>query len=229
MDNYIQEEIFEANLRAVPTNQSDIEKCRNKNRALRSPKDASRGKDQIRAKELSEIRIPAMEISGGAEVKVIRNSRRRRSISAYREHGSIIIQVPARLSNSKIQEVIPEMVEKILSREAREKLSDKELLNRANHLLDLYLPEFKVRPVRVTWRQMNERWGSCTSVDRTIRIATKLQRAPKYVLDFVLYHEAIHLDIYDHGSEFQEFLKRYPRHLEAEAFLEGYELAEQQN
>lgn len=208
MDNYIQEEIFEANLRAVPTNQSDIEKCRNKNRALRSPKDASRSKDQIRAKELSEIRIPAMEISGGAEVKVIRNSRRRRSISAYREHGSIIIQVPARLSNSKIQEVIPEMVEKIL-REAREKLSDKELLNRANHLLDIYLPEFKVRPASVTWRQMNERWGSCTTVDRTIRISDRLSGAPQYVLDYLLVHELIHLEIADHGQAFTELLSLY--------------------
>ncbi len=227
VDNYIQEEIFEANLRAVPTNQSDIEKCRNKNRALRSPKDASRSKDQIRAKELSEIRIPAMEISGGAEVKVIRNSRRRRSISAYREHGSIIIQVPARLSNSKIQEVIPEMVEKILSREAREKLSDKELLNRANHLLDIYLPEFKVRPASVTWRQMNERWGSCTTVDRTIRISDRLSGAPQYVLDYLLVHELIHLEIADHGEAFTELLSRFTDSDRANSFLEGYEAGSQ--
>ena len=227
VDNYIQEEIFEANLRAVPTNQSDIEKCRNRNRALRSPKDASRSKDQIRAKELSEIRIPAMEISGGAEVKVIRNSRRRRSISAYREHGSIIIQVPARLSNSKIQEVIPEMVEKILSREAREKLSDKELLNRANHLLDIYLPEFKVRPASVTWRQMNERWGSCTTVDRTIRISDRLSGAPQYVLDYLLVHELIHLEIADHGQAFTELLSRFTDSERANSFLEGYEAGSQ--
>ena len=227
MDNYIQEEIFEANLRAVSTNQTHIERCRNGKRVLRSPNDTSRGKDQVRAKELSEIRIPAMEISGGAEVKVIRNSRRRRSISAYREHGSIIIQVPARLSNSKIQEVIPEMVEKILSREAREKLSDKELLNRANHLLDIYLPEFKVRPASVTWRQMNERWGSCTTVDRTIRISDRLSGAPQYVLDYLLVHELIHLEIADHGQAFTELLSRFTDSERANSFLEGYEAGSQ--
>ncbi len=244
MDNYIQEEIFEANLRAVPThksqptnqsqpsNRSQIEINRNSKRVLRSPKDTSRSKDQIRAnqiraKELSEIRIPAMEISGGAEVKVIRNSRRRRSISAYREHGSIIIQVPARLSNSKIQEVIPEMVEKILSREAREKLSDKELLNRANRLLDIFLPEFKVRPASVTWRQMNERWGSCTTVDRTIRISDRLSGAPEYVLDYLLVHELIHLEIPDHGQAFTELLSRFTDSERANSFLEGYEAGSQ--
>ena len=45
----------------------------------------------------------------------------------YREQGAIVIQVPARLSNSKVSAVIPEMVEKILTREAREKISDSEL------------------------------------------------------------------------------------------------------
>ena len=114
------------------------------------------------------------------------------------------------------------------AREAREKISDEELFQRSLYLLSRYLPEFSVTPVSVTWRPMNERWGSCTSVDRTIRLATKLQRAPKYVLDFVLYHEAIHLQHADHGPEFYEFLHRYPRHLEAEAFLAGYEMADNQ-
>ena len=93
-------------------------------------------------------------------------------------------------------------------------------------LLSRYAPEIAIRPASVAWRNMNERWGSCTSVDRTIRLATKLQRAPKYVLEFVLYHEAIHLQHSDHGDDFYQFLHRYPRHLEAEAFLAGYELAE---
>ena len=73
---------------------------------------------------------------------------------------------------------------------------------------------------------MNERWGSCTSVDRTIRISTKLRQAPEYVLHFVLYHEAIHLQHSDHGEDFYQFLRRYPKHQEAEAFLEGFEYAE---
>ncbi|MEY2827623.1 MAG: hypothetical protein RLZZ183_742, partial [Actinomycetota bacterium] len=30
----------------------------------------------------------------------------------------------------------------------------------------------------------------------------------------------------DHGSEFYQFLHRYPRHLEAEAFLAGFEFAD---
>ena len=196
MDNFIQEEIFEANLPAVRAQAS---------------------------KPSNEVRIPPTEIAGGAEVRVIKSSRRRRSISAYREHGAIVIQVPARLSNSKIQEVIPEMVEKILSREAREKMSDKALFDRALELLNQYLPEFRVRPVSVVWRSMNERWGSCTTLDRTIRISDRLNGAPSYVVDYLLVHELIHLEIPDHGGEFEKLLARFEESELANAYLDGYE------
>ncbi|MGA1590851.1 MAG: M48 family metallopeptidase [Candidatus Nanopelagicaceae bacterium] len=196
MDNFIQEEIFEANLPAVRAQAS---------------------------KPTSEVRIPPTEIAGGAEVRVIKSSRRRRSISAYREHGAIVIQVPARLSNSKIQEVIPEMVEKILSREAREKMSDEALFDRSLELLALYLPEFRTEPVSVLWRSMNERWGSCTTLDRTIRISDRLNGAPDYVVDYLLVHELIHLEIPDHGPTFESLLSRFERAELASAYLEGYE------
>jgi predicted metal-dependent hydrolase len=196
VDNFIQEEFFEANLPAVRAQAS---------------------------KPTSEVRIPPTEIAGGAEVRVIKSSRRRRSISAYREHGAIVIQVPARLSNSKIQEVIPEMVEKILLREAREKMSDEELFRRALALLAEYLPEFEVKPVSVLWRSMNERWGSCTTLDRTIRISDRLNGAPEYVVNYLLVHELIHLEIPDHGEEFERLLARFEQSDLASAYLEGYE------
>ncbi|MBM3722464.1 MAG: M48 family metallopeptidase [Actinobacteria bacterium] len=196
MDNFIQDELFEANLPAVRAQAS---------------------------KSTSEVRIPPTQIAGGAEVRVIKSSRRHRSISAYREHGAIVIQVPARLSNSKIQEVIPEMVEKILSREAREKMSDSDLFARALELLERYLPDFKVTPVSVVWRSMSERWGSCTTQDRTIRISERLNGAPDYVVDYLLVHELIHLEIPDHSERFETLLARFERSDLANAYLEGYE------
>ena len=196
MDNFIQGEIFDANLPDVRAQAS---------------------------KPTSEVRIPPMEVSGGAEVRVIRSARRKRSISAYREHGAIVIQVPARLTNAKIREVIPEMVEKILSREAREKMSDSELFNRALELRKRYLSDFSVDPVSVAWRVMNERWGSCTTVDRTIRISERLNGAPDYVIDYLLVHELIHLEIADHGPEFEALLARFEGAGMANAYLEGYE------
>lgn len=194
VDNYIQDELFGANLAGMRT----------------------------KTKKSTE-RIPPMEVSGGAEIKVVRSSRRSRSISAYREHGSIVIQVPAHLSNSKIQEVIPEMVEKVLAREAREKISDNDLFARAKTLQARYLPEFQVYAASVKWRNMDERWGSCTTVDRTIRISSRLNGSPDYVLDYILVHELIHLEIPDHGENFHALLARYERSDLANSYLEGYE------
>ncbi len=225
VDNYIQEEIFGTNLHVVPTKENKSRNASGQRETGQRARSESKGGRSD--KGLSEIRIPPLEIAGGAEIKVIRNSRRRRSISAYREHGSIVIQVPARLSNSKIQEAIPEMIEKILAREAREKLSEGDLLNRANRLIDIYLPEFTVRPASVNWRTMNERWGSCTTVDRTIRISDRLSGAPDYVLDYLLVHELIHLEIPDHSESFRALLSRFMESERANAFLEGYEAGAQ--
>jgi predicted metal-dependent hydrolase len=73
---------------------------------------------------------------------------------------------------------------------------------------------------------MRERWGSCTSVDRTIRISDRLQLAPDYALDYVLFHEAIHLAHSDHSEVFTEILARFPDSELASAYLDGYEAAE---
>ncbi len=196
VDKFIQGEIFDASLPSVRPQAS---------------------------KSTQEVRIPPNDASQGAEIRVIRSSRRRRSISAYREHGAIVIQVPARLTNAKIREAIPEMVEKILSREAREKMSDEELFTRAIELLERYLPEFDLPPVSVTWRVMNERWGSCTTLDRTIRISERLNGAPDYVVDYLLVHELIHLEVADHGDRFEALLARFEGSERAAAYLEGYE------
>lgn len=196
VENFIQEEFFDANVRDVRAQAS---------------------------KPSSVVTIPGTEISGGAEIRVIRSSRRKRSISAYREQGAIVISVPAKLSNSKVSQVIPEMVEKILSREAREKISDIELFDRAHALLRKYLPEFTVTPASVTWRAMNERWGSCTTVDRTIRISDRLNGAPEYVVDYLLVHELIHLQVADHGPQFELLLARFEESDKASAYLDGYE------
>jgi predicted metal-dependent hydrolase len=196
VENFIQEEFFDANVRDVRAQAS---------------------------KPSSVVTIPGTEISGGAEIRVIRSSRRKRSISAYREQGAIVISVPAKLSNSKVSQVIPEMVEKILSREAREKISDSELFDRAHALLQNYLPEFTVTPASVTWRAMNERWGSCTTVDRTIRISDRLNGAPGYVVDYLLVHELIHLQVPDHGPDFELLLARFEESDKASAYLDGYE------
>lgn len=213
LDNFIQGEIFPANFTDMPANQIDKKR--------RAPKRLRSGKSEIPI--APEVRIPASPATGGAEIRVIRNTRRSKSISAYREQGAIVIQIPARLPRSQVADLIPEMVQRVLTREARERSSDTDLIERAIELIQIYLPEFNERPASVVWRAMNERWGSCTTVDRTIRISERLNGAPSYVIDYVLVHELIHLRIPDHGKAFIDLLERFGESERASAFLEGYE------
>ncbi len=160
------------------------------------------------------------------EIIVIRSARRKKSISAYRQGGRIVISIPARMSKADERTMVPEMVAKIRAQEAASTMSEHALAQRVDELLTELAPEIEIRPSSMSWRAMRERWGSCTGVDRTIRISDRLKDAPDYVLDYVLFHEAIHLQYSDHGAEFKAILARFPKEELAEAYLSGYEAAE---
>jgi predicted metal-dependent hydrolase len=157
---------------------------------------------------------------------VIRSKRRKRNLSAYRQGGRIVISIPASMSKADERAMVPEMIAKIRSQEAARTPSESALADRIDSLLREHAPEIEQRPLSVSWRAMRERWGSCTSVDRTIRISDRLQLAPDYALDYVLFHEAIHLAHSDHGEEFTAILARFPDGELASAYLDGYEAAE---
>ncbi len=160
------------------------------------------------------------------EIVVIRSTRRKKSISAYRQGGRIVISIPARLSKADERAIVPEMIAKIRDQEASKTLGEAQLAARIDQLLTELAPEITVRPASVLWRPMRERWGSCTSVDRSIRISDRLKLAPEYALDYVLFHEAIHLQHFDHGEAFTEVLNRFEDSELASAYLDGYEAAE---
>ena len=160
------------------------------------------------------------------EIIVIRSTRRKKNISAYRQGGRIVVSIPARMSKADERAMVPEMVAKIRAQEAAATMSEERLSSRVDELLTEFAPEISLRPSSINWRGMRERWGSCTSTDRTIRISDRLKGAPDYVLDYVLLHEAIHLQFFDHGAEFKALLSRFPLEAQAEAYLSGYEAAE---
>lgn len=160
------------------------------------------------------------------EIVVIRSKRRKKNISAYRQGGQIVVSIPARMSKADERSIVPEMVERIRSAEADRTPSESVLIDRTVALIQAYAPEIIERPASIDWRQMRERWGSCTGIDRTIRISDRLRFAPAYVQDYVLFHEAIHLRFFDHGPDFQRILAAYPDGAKAQAYLDGYELAE---
>ncbi|MDN7120550.1 M48 family metallopeptidase [Nocardioides sp. ChNu-153] len=159
------------------------------------------------------------------DVEVRRSRRRRRTVSAYREGGRIVVLVPAALSDAEIERWVAEMVRRIERSDARARPSDDELLGRARRLSDRYLGGM-ARPASVRWvDNQRSRWGSCTPGDSTIRLSSRLQGMPAWVVDYVLVHELAHLLVPGHDADFWAWVAHYPHAERAKGYLLGYSAA----
>jgi predicted metal-dependent hydrolase len=154
-------------------------------------------------------------------VEVRRSARRRRTVTAFRENGHVVVCVPARFSKAEEQQWVDTMLRRLATKEGRRRPSDEQLLVRARELSLRYL-DGQAQPLSVRWSAIQQaRWGSCTPTDRSIRISDRLRGVPQWVLDYVLVHELAHLMIIDHRPEFWALVQRYPRSERARGFLDG--------
>jgi predicted metal-dependent hydrolase len=135
--------------------------------------------------------------------------------------GILEVSIPAWMSKKEEADTVDEMRTRLLGKQQRNEL---ELPDRAATLASRYtLPQ----PKSVAWStNMAHRWGSCTPVDGSIRISSRLARVPTWVLDAVIVHELAHLVHADHSPAFWELVERYPRLARAQGFLEGLSFAE---
>ena len=169
-------------------------------------------------------RVPAG--AGLPELELVRSTRRRRTVTAYARDGVVVVQLPAGMARADELRVVRQMVERVTgARNAAAAGGDAELTARAHALADRWLDG--VRAASVSWSdRMGRRHGSCTSIDRTVRISRRLASCPSYVVDYVLIHELAHLIVPGHGREFWDLVERYPRTERARGFLEGLSHAE---
>jgi predicted metal-dependent hydrolase len=156
-----------------------------------------------------------------ASVEVRRSRRRTATVSAYRDGDRTVVAIPARFSQAQEREWVAKMLARLDDKERRRRPSDDELVERARELSTRYL-DGRARPTSVRWAANQERrWGSCTLVDGSIRLSSRLQGMPEWVIDYVLLHELAHLLHAGHGPDFWKLLEPYPRTDRARGFLEG--------
>jgi predicted metal-dependent hydrolase len=154
-------------------------------------------------------------------VEVRRSRRRTATVSAYRDGARTIVAIPARFSRAQEKEWVAKMLARLEDKERRRRPSDAQLVQRARELSARYLDD-RARPTSVRWSaNQGRRWGSCTLVDGSIRISTRVQGMPGWVLDYVILHELAHLLHPGHGPDFWRLLEAYPRTDRARGFLEG--------
>ena|SRR5689334_6585024 len=161
----------------------------------------------------------------GPQIEVRRSARRRRTVAARREGDRLIVMIPASMSRSEERRWVADMLARVERSEAKHRLSDDDLMARAQTLSHDYLGG-RATPTSVRWvTNQRTRWGSCTPIDGTIRISARVQPMPGWVLDYVLIHELAHLLEPSHNRRFWAWVDRYPQAERAKGFLEGYSSA----
>ncbi|GAB7190364.1 hypothetical protein NUM3379_10700 [Kineococcus sp. NUM-3379] len=154
-------------------------------------------------------------------MEVRRSRRRSRTVSAYRDGGRTVVLIPARFTVSEEQLWVGRMLDRLAAADRRRRPVDEELAARASELSRRYL-DGRARPRSVAWVDNQQtRWGSCTPGDGTIRLSSRLQGMPGWVLDYVILHELAHLLVPAHGPAFWALLEGYPRTERARGFLLG--------
>ena len=147
-------------------------------------------------------------------VHVIRSARRKKTVSGRVVDGRIEVRVPSGLPSEQESRLVSDMVTKV---ERRSQSTEVDLMVRARDLARrLRLTE----PDEIVWsNRQNTRWGSCTPANRRIRISSRLVSMPTWVLDSVIVHELAHLDVADHGPDFEALVSRYPLTERARGYL----------
>jgi predicted metal-dependent hydrolase len=155
-----------------------------------------------------------------SQITIVRSPRRKRTIQTKYTNGRLWIYLPTGMSQSEENKWINKMIQRNQRSEQKRILrkSDSWLLHRAQFFNKKYFHgelDFSITYVS----NQNSRFGSCTSVDKTIRISEKVKTMPSWVQDYVIIHELTHLIYSDHSKKFWEKVNQYPYAERAKGYL----------
>ena len=154
-------------------------------------------------------------------VEVVRSKKRRKTISALQVSDDLLrVSIPASCTKAEEEHWVTEMLKRFEKRALADTI---DLERRARELAEQH--GFPV-PSSVRWvDNQHARWGSCTPVDATIRLSSRMIGFPRWVIDAVLVHELAHLLEPGHGPRFDGLCARYPLTERATGYLlaKGFE------
>jgi predicted metal-dependent hydrolase len=165
------------------------------------------------------------------QITIVRSRRRKKTIQTKYGEGRLWIYLPAGMSLQNERKWIDRLIEKNerWKRKQTVKSSDSWLVQRAAELNKKYFDgslDFSIRFVT----NQNSRFGSCTSLDRTIRISERVKTMPIWVQDYIIIHELAHLIYPDHSKKFWEKVNRFRYAERAKGYLiaKGTETGEEE-
>jgi predicted metal-dependent hydrolase len=158
--------------------------------------------------------------SNELNVQIIRSKRRKKTIQAKLNGNTLVVYMPAGLSETKESELIHKMKTKVENKRTRKALNDDDYLEkRADEFNRHYFNgQLKIVSIKYVTNQ-NTRRGSCTPARGSIRISHELAEMPRWVLDYVIMHEITHLEHPNHSRKFWNKVNEYKYTERARGFL----------
>jgi len=142
-------------------------------------------------------------------IKVIRSSKRKKTIQAKIADGKFLIYLPSGLTKNEEEKWIRAMIDKNEKQKIRNKLNTtSELKKRADKLNEKYFEKSLDFNIKYVTNQ-NTKFGSCTPKIKMIRISDKLATMPRWVQDYVIIHELAHLLYPNHSKEFWKKVNQF--------------------
>ena len=156
-----------------------------------------------------------------SQVTIIRSPRRKKTIQMKYANGQLLIYLPAGMRPMEEKKWIDRMIEKSNRWEHKTALkkSDTWLMQRTQEINKKYFNgRLQLYSICFVTNQ-HSRFGSCTSIDRTIRISDRVKTMPSWVQEYVILHEMAHLVFPDHSKKFWELVNQYKFAERAKGYL----------
>ena len=140
----------------------------------------------------------------------IKHQRRKSLSMRVTTAGDVIVFLPhgVRPENSDVQKFIQyglEQLEPLIPAEKRPAQHDARSIRR---MVKRWANRMGLKPVRIQMRTMYRKWGSCSSKG-TVTLNTALYWLPEHLVEYVVVHELVHLEILDHSPAFWAKLADY--------------------
>lgn len=154
------------------------------------------------------------------EIQVIRSPDRKKTIQAKMVGQTLQVYLPLGMKPEEERKFIEEMKKKIEKKKQKKQINnDDYLIKKFNEFNVKYFQgKLKVNSLEFVTNQTRVN-GSCTPNQCTIRLSHKLLEMPKWVLDYVIFHEMTHLVHPNHSKAFWTKVGEYKYTERARGFL----------
>jgi hypothetical protein len=154
------------------------------------------------------------------EIKIIRSSRRRRTVAARLVDDCLLVRAPGNIPQERLDELVARFKDSFQRKKTKSELDRSQpLVEIAARLNKEYFGgKLFINSIEYVTNQ-NSKYGCCDYRKGNIRIAHTVGLMPSWVRDYVIMHEMAHLREPNHSQAFWDIVCRYKLSERARGFL----------